>query len=102
MTEQLKPDTELFNRMLVGAVIGRDYSGKDVAGDFRQLFLRDDILGKRVLFSIMDWCGEFDSPPESNEELQRWAGKREVAMLVKSALYADLTTPPPQETDDYG
>ena len=97
----MNPDLETFNKMLVGSVMGRDHSGRDVAGDFRSLFLRDDV-GKRVLFMLMNWCGEYDAPPESNEELQRWAGKREVAAFIKAALYADLTTQPEPEIDENG
>lgn len=92
---ELKPDLEAFHRALVGSVVGRNYSGEDVAGDFRQLFLREpDALGRRVLFMLLSWCGEYDAPPAGNDDLQRWAGRREIATQLKAALYADLTTPP--------
>jgi len=46
---------------------------------------------------LMSWCGEYDVadddgrvPPIDNNELQRWAGKREIAARIKAALYADL------------
>ena len=83
-------DPEVFNKMLVGSVAGRVHDGEDVAGDFRHLFLRDDALAKRVLYMLMRWCGEYEGPPTDNAELQRWAGKREVAVDIKAALYADL------------
>jgi hypothetical protein len=83
-------ELEAFNKTLVGSVMGREHTGTDVAGDFRHLFLRDDALAKRVLFMLMNWCGEYEGPPEDNAALQRWAGKREVAVYIKTALYADL------------
>lgn len=95
----MNPDLEQFNKLLVGSVMGRAHTGEDVAGDFRHLFLREDAVGKRVLFMLMNWCGEYAGPPEDNDALQRWAGKREVAALIKAALYADLTTPP--ETNEH-
>jgi hypothetical protein len=98
----LKPDLEKFNQLLVGSVLGREHKGTDVAGDFRSLFLREpNELSRRVLFMLMNWCGEYEGPPEDNAALQRWAGKREVAALIKAALYADLTTPPTPETNPY-
>ena len=45
----------------------------------------------------MSWCSEYDVadddgrvPPIDNNELQRWAGKREIAARITAALYADL------------
>jgi len=89
----LEPDLEAFTSGLIGSVVGREYTNVDVARDFRYLMMTDPALGKRVLFMLLTWCGEFDDPPESNEDLQRWAGKREVAARIKAAMYADLSSP---------
>jgi hypothetical protein len=100
---KLHPDLDAFHEEIIHSVYGREYDGQSVAGDFRSLFLRDPALGKRVLFMILTWCGEFEGPPEGNEELQRWAGKREIAARIKAAMYADLSPQPVREegsTDD--
>lgn len=84
----------------VSGTIGMD--GDDVARVFRQLFLAgDSTLGKKVLFILLTWCGEYEVgnpddledrvPPVDPALLQRWAGKREVAAMIKTALYADLS-----------
>jgi len=93
----LQPDLEDFHRQLVTALDLERYGPADVARDFRQLFLADRDLGRRVLFMLMTWCGEYDVdddetrvPPLDPNELQRWAGKREIAARIKAALYADL------------
>ena len=61
------------------------------------MFLEAADRGKRVLFMLMTWCGEYDVsndegrvPPLDPNALQRWAGKREIAARLKAALYADL------------
>ena len=87
----LEPDLEDFHRQLVQSLDLARYGPADVARDFRALFLEDADRGKRVLFMLMTWCGEYDvSPPLDPNELQRWAGKREIAARLKAALYADL------------
>ncbi len=92
--DRFEPDFEEFERLLIAAVGGREHGPIQVAHDFRGLFLENPDMGKRVLFMLLKWCGEFDAaPPESNDDLQRWAGKREVAARIKTALYADLTSP---------
>ncbi len=90
---KLEPDLEAFHRALIGSTMGTEHDGITVARDFRALFLREDALGKRALFMLLTWCGEYDAPPEDNDALQRWAGKREIAGLIKAALYADLSGP---------
>lgn len=100
----LKPDIEGFHKALVTSVNLERYGPDDVARDFRQVFAGDDIVGRRVLFMILTWCGEYDVsededlesrvPPLDPALLQRWAGKREIAAKLKAALYADLTTSP--------
>lgn len=99
---KLTPDLEAFNKALARSV-NLNYGPEAVAGDFRRLFLNEPELGKRVLFMLLTWCGEFevDNPddPESRVPpvdpmlLQRWAGKREVAAKIKAAIYADLNNP---------
>lgn len=93
----LEPDLEDFHKQLVTSLDLHRHGPADVARDFRKLFLEDPYLGKRVLFMLMSWCGEYDVadddgriPPIDNNELQRWAGKREIAARIKAALYADL------------
>lgn len=98
---KLKPDLEGFHRALINSVVGRDHDGHSVAGDFRALFNREPLLGQRVLFMLLKWCGEYEGPPSgSTEALQRWAGKRELAGLIKAAMYADLSHPPDTEELD--
>jgi len=85
-------DLEKLRRMLHGSVAGRDHSNLHVAQDFRALFLNNDPeLGKRVLFMILTWCGEYDLETPGKEDLERWAGKRDIAGKIKAALYADLS-----------
>ena len=100
----LNPDIEGFHKALVTSVNLERYGPDDVARDFRQVFGGDDIVGRRVLFMILTWCGEYDVSEDEDPEsrvppldpalLQRWAGKREIAAKLKAALYADLTTSP--------
>ena len=92
-----EPDLEDFHHQLVTSLNLERHGPADVARDFRKLFLEDPYLGKRVLFMLMSWCGEYDVsdddgrvPPIDPQELQRWAGKREIAARIKAALYADL------------
>lgn len=86
------PDIEQFNRTLMRSVVGRMYTELDVARDFRSLFNREPQQGQRVLFTILKWCGEYEAPPDDPEELKRWAGKREIAQLIKTVMYADLAS----------
>ena len=100
----LNPDIEGFHKALVTSVNLERYGADDVARDFRQVFGGDKIVGRRVLFMILTWCGEYDVSEDEDPEsrvppldpalLQRWAGKREIAAKLKAALYADLTTSP--------
>ncbi len=99
--DQFDPDFEKFNQLLIRSVAGRAHDGINVAHDFRYTFLENPEMGKRVLFMLLKWCGEYDThPPTGNEELQRWAGKREVAARIKTALYADLSSPKVMEGQD--
>ena len=100
----LNPDIEGFHKALVTSVNLERYGPDDVARDFRQVFAGGNIVGRRVLFMILTWCGEYDVSEDEDPEsrvppldpalLQRWAGKREIAAKLKAALYADLTTSP--------
>lgn len=100
----LNPDIDGFHKALVTSVDLARYGPDDVARDFRQVFGGDGIVGRRVLFILMTWCGEYDVSEDDDPEsrvppldpalLQRWAGKREIAAKLKAALYADLTTSP--------
>ena len=99
--DQFDPDFEKFNQLPIRSVAGRAHDGINVAHDFRYTFLENPEMGKRVLFMLLKWCGEYDThPPTGNEELQRWAGKREVAARIKTALYADLSSPQVMEGQD--
>ena len=88
---KLQPDLVAFHNAIIHSTYGRSHDGYDTSGDFRSLFNREPQLGQRVLFMILTWCGEYETPPEDNEALQRWAGKREVAGFIKAAMFADLT-----------
>ena len=62
---------------------------------FRHLFvLNDPVLGKKVLFILMSWLGEYEMMiPTEPDELQRYAAKRQIAGQIKAALHADLSNP---------
>ena len=98
---KLNPDIEAFNTAIINSVYGRMHDGADVAGDFRHTINAEPARGKRVLFMLLTWCGEYDNPPTDNDALQRWAGKREVAALIKAAMFADLSTQAVEEIKDY-
>lgn len=91
---KLNPDLDAFHREVIHSVYGREHDGRSVAGDFRSIFLSEPARGKRVLFMLLTWCGEFEGPPDGNDDLQRWAGKREIAERIKAAMYADLSPQP--------
>ncbi len=93
----LKPDLDVFHQSLVQSVDAEKYDSIQVARDFRELFLKDEKVGKRVLFMLLSWCGEYDFeddgepvPPLDPSKLQRWAGKREIAALIKAAMHGTL------------
>lgn len=96
----LAPDIEAFNQAIIRSVSGRNHDGFAIAQDFRALINRNPDLGKRVIFMLLHWCGEYDAPPESNDQLQRWAGKREIADRIKAAMYGDLSAPEVEEIKD--
>lgn len=98
---KLKPDLEKFHSEIIHSVYGRDYSDRDVAGDFRRTINEERHRGRRVLFALLTWCGEYTGPPEDDASLQRWAGKQEVAALIKAAMYADLSPEELEEQEDY-
>ena len=98
----LKPDLEAFHQELIHSVYGRTYSERDVASDFRHTINEEPARGRRVLFMLLTWCGEYEGPPEDNDALQRWAGKQEIAALIKAALHADLSIEEEKEQEDYG
>ena len=87
-----EPDIEKFLDDLQLAVAGKDMSPHEIAAAFRHLFTRNDPqLGRIVLHVLLTWCGEYEAEmPESSEALQRLAGKREIALRIKTAMYADL------------
>jgi len=107
---RLEPDFMGFHRDLFRQVGVEGYMPRDVATDFRQVFLRDDDggSGQRVLFTLLSWCGDYTVddpddpssriPPIQTEDLHRWAGKQEVGGKIKTALYVDLTPPPETQT----
>ena len=97
---KLKPDLEAFHREVIHSVYGRTYSDRDVASDFRNTINEEPARGRRVLFMLLTWCGEYTGPPEDDAQLARWAGKQEVAALIKAALYADLSPEEKEQEDD--
>ena len=101
---KLEPDLHAVNKALADTGGVSDLDGLDVAKLFRQFFLNDETgAGKKVLFLLLTWCGEYEADDPDNPEarvppadpvlLQRWAGKREIAAKIKAALYADLRDP---------
>lgn len=97
---KLHPDLEKFHSELINATYGRTYNDRDVAGDFRHTINAEPARGRRVLFTLLKWCGEYDPPPEDDKDLARYAGKQEIAYLIKSALYADLSVTEVETNDD--
>lgn len=96
----VEPDLHAFDIALRKSVNVERHDGQQVAKDFRRLFLRDEALGKRVLFMLMTWCGDYESEiPEDNNGLNRWAGKQEIAWQIKAALHANLDEQPPDTKD---
>ena len=88
---KLTPDLNKFNNELIHSVYGRMYDDRDVAADFRHAINSEPARGRRVLFTLLTWCGEYSGPPEDDAALQRWAGKQEIAALIKAAMFADLS-----------
>lgn len=97
---KLQPDLDAFHAELIHSTYGKNHAPDQIARDFRQVFLSEPERGKRVLFALLTWCGEYGAPPEGNDQLQRWAGQREVADRIKTALHADLSAPPQPDTKD--
>lgn len=108
------PDLEDLKHRLYRDCATAMQDGFEIAQDFRHLFFNpnDNGLGRRVLYRLLLWCGEYDAPdpddpsapfpPTDPAELQRWAARIGVAAMIKSALYADLVPEPDQEhIDDY-
>jgi len=97
----IEPDLERFHQALVRSVNVQHHDGGQVATDFRRLFMRDPELGKRVLFMLMTWCGEYDNEiPEGRDALNRWAGKQDIAWMIKAALHANIDEmPQPEKTN---
>lgn len=98
----MTPDPLGFAHECAMAVYGRQYDEVSMVRDFRRLFLSDPALGKRVMFTMLVWCGEYLAAEEipTGEALQRWAGRREIAARIKAAMHADLSTPLNTEEDD--
>jgi len=106
MSDQFDLNPQYYTQDLIRAASVDQLAPDDVARLFRNLFLTaDPVLGQKVLFILLSWLGEYDVsdiedpggivPPLDPNLLQRWAGRREVAALIKTALYADLN---PKET----
>ena len=100
----LKPELELFNQALANQAGVTELDGLEIAKLFRHFFINDETgAGKKVLFMLLTWCGEYEVDDPDNPEarvpptdpalLQRWAGKREIAQKLKTALYGDLRDP---------
>ncbi len=90
----MTPDVEAFNRDLIRHNVGASLDGDAVARVFRAFFTQDPARGRKVLFILLHWCGEYDTDvPTDPHELQQWAGKKQVAALIKAAMYADLDAP---------
>ena len=90
----IEPDLQAFDLALKKSVNLESHDGQQVAKDFRRLFLHDPALGKRVLFMLMTWCGDYESDiPDDHNGLERWAGKQEIAWKIKAALHANLDDP---------
>ena len=96
------PNLEAFHAELARSVNIHNLDGEDVAKLFRRLFVNlDPVLGRQVLFILLTWCEEYRAstgpddpvPPIDGDQLQRWAGKREIAARIKAALNADLSAP---------
>ena len=96
-----RPDPEAFLADLRASARTERYSDIDRRRDFRQVF--SGAGGKRVLYQIMDWGGMFDprgEVPTDPDELQRWAGRRDLAADIMVALNAEVTPDEPIKTDE--
>lgn len=90
------PDPEALLRDLARALDIERYGETDRRRDFRRLFGGQD--GRRVLYQILLWGGLYDAEaPLDSQELQRWAGRRDLATNILTALHAVL---PENEDDD--
>ena len=50
---------------------------------------------------LMTWCGDYDDDiPTDHNGLERWAGKQEIAWMIKAALQANLDDPLPNMKDE--
>ena len=90
---RLDPNLEAFHNELINSVYGRMYGGADIAGDFRLMVNSEPQRGRRALFMLLTWCGEYEDPPTDADELREYAGRRRVAGKIKAALFADLSNP---------
>jgi len=92
----LPPDPEAMLRGLASALDIERYGEMDRRRDFRRLFGGRE--GRRVLYQILLWGGLYDAEaPLDGQELQRWAGRRDLATNILTALHAVL---PENEADD--
>lgn len=87
------PDYDTFWAELARRLNLNHYDDIQLARDFRRVFL-ETTRGRRVLFRLLDWCGEYDVgddvPPVDPNQLQRYAALRQLAGKIKTAVYADM------------
>lgn len=90
------PDPEALLRDLAHTLEIERYGETDRRRDFHRIF--GGPAGRRVLYQILLWGGLYDAEaPLDGQELQRWAGRRDLATNILTALHAVL---PENEDDD--
>jgi hypothetical protein len=90
-----RPDPTRFLDELRRTNFGADYNETDRYRDFRAVFYGSP-AGQRVLMSILGWGGLYDaveSIPADSEALQRYTGRRELALDIMTALNAEPKGP---------
>ncbi len=92
------PDPEAFLAALRKTHGLADYTARDRRRDFRRVFA-GSADGRRVLYQILLWGGLYDPSgevPLEPQALQRWAGRRDLAAEILTALNAELAPDDPE------
>lgn len=79
-------DTDLSRIAL--SVKSRSLTDDDIKNAFRVVLLSEGSASDIVLTCLLEWLAEYTLPPADAHELARYAGKREVAFLIKAQLYS--------------
>ncbi|MEQ9487478.1 MAG: hypothetical protein RIM72_00645 [Alphaproteobacteria bacterium] len=94
-TDGLAPDLSELRSEILPMLSAGPYPAGDAKRDAIRTFLASGDPGaRRTLALILWWCGAFDvQPPAQSDELQRWAGRQEIARRIAALLYTDPPDP---------